>query len=104
MVQVVVLEDRPAHREELMGLLEQWTLADQLEIECAAAPDELRELVRRTPVDILLTDIDLGEGESSGIQLVQELFPAESGTQVIYMTGYPVRFCTEVYQTEHIYF
>lgn len=62
MVQVVVLEDRPAHREELMGLLEQWTLADQLEIECAAAPDELRELVRRTPVDILLTDIDLGEG------------------------------------------
>lgn len=104
MVQVVVLEDRPAHREELMGLLEQWPLADQLKIECAAAPDELRELVRRTPVDILLTDIDLGEGESSGIQLVQELFPAESGTQVIYMTGYPVRFCTEVYQTEHIYF
>ena len=27
-----------------------------------------------------------------------------SGTQVIYITGYPLQFCTMVYQTEHIYF
>lgn len=104
MIQAVILEDCPAHRDELLAQLAVWPKADQLEVRCAASAKELRGMLENAPVDIILSDIDLGMGESTGIRLVQELFPAESGTQVIYITGYPLRFCTEVYLTEHIYF
>lgn len=54
-------------------------------------------------IDIFITDIDLGEGNPSGIELVRRYFPAGSPTKVIYISGH-VEFCTSVYQTEHTYF
>lgn len=51
--------------------------------------------------DIALLDIELGP--DNGISLVKELFPDGSNTQVIYITGY-AEYCTDVYETEHIYF
>ena len=104
MIRTVILEDRPAHRDQLLEQLSAWPRADGLELRCAATAEELQDLLRAAPVDILFTDIDLGKGKSTGIQLVQELLSEESGTQVIYITGYPLQFCTTVYQTEHIYF
>ena len=104
MIRTVILEDRPAHRDQLLEQMSAWPRADGLELRCAATAEELEELLRGEPVDLLLSDIDLGQGKSTGIQLVQQLIPEESGTQVIYITGYPLQFCTTVYQTEHIYF
>ena len=104
MVQAVILEDRSSHRDELLSRLAAWPRADRLELRCAATAEELRCLLQAAPADILLTDIDLGEGEGTGIQLVREMLSDGSGTQVIYITGYPLQFCTMVYQTEHIYF
>lgn len=51
--------------------------------------------------DIALLDIELGS--DNGISLAKQLFPASSNTQVIYITGY-AEYCTDVYETEHIYF
>lgn len=51
--------------------------------------------------DIALLDIALGP--DNGIRLARDLFPAGSRTQVIYITGY-AEYCTDVYETEHIYF
>lgn len=104
MVQAVILEDRSSHRDELLSRLAAWPRADRLELRCAATAEELRRLLQAAPADILLTDIDLGQGEDTGIQLVREMLSDGSGTQVIYITGYPLQFCTMVYQTEHIYF
>ena len=104
MVQAVILEDRPLHRDQLLAQLAAWPQASRLAIRCAATAEELRLLLQAAPADILLTDIDLGAEKDTGIRLVQELLTEESGTQVIYITGYPLRFCTAVYQTEHIYF
>lgn len=104
MLQTVILEDHPSHREELLTQLSAWPLADRLEVQCAASAEELESLLRHTPIDILLADIDLGDGNPTSIQLVKKWLSDKNDTQVIYITGYPLRFCTEVYQTEHIYF
>lgn len=51
--------------------------------------------------DIALLDIELGP--DNGISLAKQLFPVGFNTQVIYITGY-AEYCTDVYETEHIYF
>lgn len=40
---------------------------------------------------------------TSGIHFVQKYFPAATGTQVIFITGY-VEYCTKVYEANHLYF
>jgi DNA-binding LytR/AlgR family response regulator len=45
----------------------------------------------------------MGEGNLSGIDIVQRYFPPASGTQIIYMSGY-LSQATEVYRTDHVYF
>ena len=79
MVQAVILEDRSSHRDELLSRLAAWPRADRLELRCAATAEELRCLLQAAPADILLADIDLGEGEGTGIQLVRELNTALQG-------------------------
>ena len=46
----------------------------------------------------------LGDDEqANGIRAVRELFGRGCATQVIYLTGY-IEYCTEVYETDHVYF
>lgn len=54
-------------------------------------------------VDVLVTDINLGSDGADGIELVRDLFPDGTKTQVIYVTGY-IEYCTPVYETKHTYF
>lgn len=54
-------------------------------------------------VDILIADIVMPEGQPTGIEVVRRFFPPESGTQVIYISGY-LEQAPEVYQTSHLYF
>ena len=79
MIRTVILEDRPAHRDQLLEQLSAWPRADGLELRCAATAEELQDLLRAAPVDILFTDIDLGKGKSTGIQLVREMLSDGSG-------------------------
>lgn len=60
-------------------------------------------MAKGTHVDVLITDIMMPEGQPSGIDVVQRLFPPSSGTQVIYVSG-SLEQATEVYRTDHVYF
>ena len=70
----------------------------------ACGPQELHDLVcAGTQVDVLFCDVIMQEGQPTGIQMVSQLFPPESGTQVIYVSGY-LQQALEVYVTKHVYF
>ena len=70
----------------------------------ATSLDELKAIIATgTHVDILISDIIMPDSPLSGIQVVQQLFPPESGTQVIYTSGH-LEQATEVYATNHLYF
>ena len=61
----------------------------------------LQAAAEKTPPNIALLDIQLGQ--DNGISLAKQLFPSPSQTQVIFIIGY-VEYCSDVYETEHIYF
>ena len=61
----------------------------------------LQAAAEKTPPNIALLDIQLGQ--DNGISLAKQLFPSPSQIQVIFITGY-VEYCSDVYETEHIYF
>lgn len=61
----------------------------------------LQAAAEKTPPNIALLDIQLGQ--DNGISLAKQLFPSPSQTQVIFITGY-VEYCSDVYETKHIYF
>lgn len=61
----------------------------------------LQAAAEKTPPNIALLDIQLGQ--DNGISLAKQLFPSPSQTQVIFITGY-IEYCSDVYETEHIYF
>jgi len=102
--QLVIMEDLQEHADQLASLLDGYPHPSCFEIYRMSTSAELEDFLSAgNRVDILLCDIQLGEGQDTGIQLVQRLFPPHSGTQVIYVTGY-VEYCTRVYETAHIYF
>lgn len=61
----------------------------------------LQAAAEKTPPNIALLDIQLGQ--DNGISLAKQFFPSPSQTQVIFITGY-IEYCSDVYETEHIYF
>lgn len=105
MATIVVLDDDPATLARGRKLVEECLPADpQLALLEAHGVDELEAILAEgTHVDILVTDIMMGEGQPTAIDAVQRLFPASSGTQVIYVSGI-LEQATEVYRTNHVYF
>ena len=105
MLTIVIFDDDILSLSSTHLLLEE-CLPDGIEHEVRAATstDELEAILASgTRVDILLCDIVTPEGQPSGIDIVQRLFPAESGTQVIYVSGY-LDQALEAYRTHHLYF
>jgi DNA-binding LytR/AlgR family response regulator len=105
MATVVVLDDDAQNIRRTVELVEREVSNDPaLRLFEATSIDQLLSLLLDIGhVDILISDIMLGEGQPSGIDVVQRLFPASSGTQVIYVSGYLAQ-ATEVYRTDHVYF
>ena len=83
---MAVLDDDQAQRDDLLRRVAAYSRAGELDVVACENPSDLRELVRRRHVDVLLADIFLGEG-SNGIDLVKELRFEAVGTQVIFVTG-----------------
>ena len=54
-------------------------------------------------IDLLFSDINLGENEKNGIEVVKAFQRLQPLCQVVYLTGY-LTFATEVYDTPHLYF
>lgn len=105
MATVVVLDDDAQNIRRTVELVKREASDDSaFRLFEATSIDQLLSLMLDIGhIDILISDILLGEGQPSGIDIVQRLFPASSGTQVIYVSGYLAQ-ATEVYRTDHVYF
>ena len=105
MANIVLFDDDQHSLATLHRLVEQELPADTPCTLMEASDLEALEaiLASNTQIDVLITDIMMPEGQPSGIEVVKRLFPPESGTQVIYVSGY-LEQAPEVYQTAHVYF
>lgn len=103
MIELVIVDDNEVIASHLAKDAAAHPRAAELHIITLHSGLELRKHVASgTRIDILLTDIQLGE-EENGIELVDELFGIGSATQIIYATGF-TEYCTPVYRTPHISF
>lgn len=105
MLTIVIFDDDILSLSQTHVLVEKSLPADiDHTIRLATNIDELEAVVSsEARIDILFCDIAMPEGRPSGIDIVQQLFPPESGTQVIYISGY-LELAPEVYRTNHLYF
>lgn len=105
MANIVVLDDDMDNLRHTCALVEQVAPKDAArKVYTATSPDELRSVVASIPhVDIFISDVMMPDDQPSGIDVVEQLFPASSGTQVIYVSGF-LNQAMEVYRTEHLYF
>lgn len=98
---VAIVEDDDEQASILERMILNYRNDSEIDVVRFSGFDDLEE--RASRIDIALMDIRLGDESKTGINAAATMFPQGSGTQVIYVTGYP-EYCTEVYQTEHIYF
>ncbi|MDO4806046.1 MAG: LytTR family DNA-binding domain-containing protein [Coriobacteriales bacterium] len=105
MATIVVFDDEPAYLARIHQLIEQEAPQDGTRtILEAASLGELKDILASgVHIDILVVDITMPEGQPSGIDVVRELFPPSSGTQIIYTSG-DLGQAPEVYATQHLYF
>ena len=101
---VCIVEDEAECAEALISKVSSSPFSEGLIVCQMASRAELESFLSAGhTIDILITDINLGTDAADGIDMVRDLFPAGSGTQVIYATGY-IEYCTPVYETQHVYF
>lgn len=105
MANIVIYDDDLQSISTLRKLVEQCAPAHEAyEIFSASSSNELEAMLNSgMKIDILFADIIMPNGQPSGIEVVQRLFPPESGTQVIFASGY-LQQATEVYAANHLYF
>lgn len=113
MYQLFVLEDDAVAAGEAVRAVVESPYGDQFAASVVSSSSELKALLDEGAIcNVLVADIRLGGGGSAdaggtacanGIQAVRELLGRGSSTQVIYLTGY-IEYCTEVYETDHVYF
>ncbi len=105
MATIVIFDDDPTSLARLSNLIESYAPADEHRtvLPVTSLPELEQILSDGIRVDILVADIVIGEGQPSGIDIVQALFPPSCGTQVIYVSGF-LEQATETYRTSHVYF
>ncbi len=101
---LLILEDDPEYQKVLRDMVATYPGSTGLVVDVISSISTLEALVASgARIDIFMTDINLGQGKPSGIEVVRRYFAASGKTQVIYISGY-VEYCTPVYQTDHTYF
>lgn len=94
---LLALEDNEEYQKVLRSMLSKYPGRSRLDVDIISGVTTFEALVASDDrIDIFITDIDLGEGNPSGIDLVRRYFPAGSPTKVIYISGH-VEFCASVY-------
>ena len=102
MLSLVICEDEPGVAAQLAALAEDCLRDRAASLTVLGGIGALSQALEEgLRPDIVLMDVVLKDG--SGIDAARALFPPGSKTQVIFVTGY-VEYCSEVYETEHIYF
>ncbi len=77
--------------------------ADDFTITCFSDVPSMLQAAKTTPVDLVISDIDLGENTPSGIDGVAELLKLWPDCAVIYLTAY-LSYATDIYETGPIYY
>lgn len=104
MYRTIIIDDDIEHARAIRKMVEESPWGSKLDTEFLTGFEALKPMLARgEEIDILITDINFGEGKPTGIEFVRQQFPPGSHAQVIYVTGY-VEYCTSVYQTDHVYF
>lgn len=105
MLAIAILDDLPSNLARTRELVEQCLpAATQASFIQASSPADLAaSLASGAQIDILVADIVMPDGQPSGIDTVERLFPAGCGTQIIYVSGY-LDQAPEAYRTPHVYF
>lgn len=81
---IAVIEDQALVREILMEVAQE--LGESCQVHSAASLSEARELLRRQPCHCLVTDLQLGDGES--LELIRELREAGETMPIILVSAF----------------
>lgn len=100
MTHVLICDNNPILSSDLQAQIAS-LYPDTFTIACCSSAEALRAEIAHKAPNIVLLDVLLGE--ENGIELAKNLFPHGSGVAVIFITGY-IEYCTDVYETDHIYF
>lgn len=125
MYRVLIIDDDAASRQRVQDVLFSHYNPALFSVSCASSEaDFLAQRLDFVTFDSVFADIELMDSSVSctaddastfstavgattpttnGIRFVQKYFPASTGTQVIFITGY-VEYCTKVYEANHLYF
>ena len=87
MTHVLICDNNPIFADFLKQEVQHY-LPVPSEISVCYTREDLRALTKQVPPQIALLDIHLDDSPENGITLAKELFPAGSGTAVIFVTGY----------------
>ena len=102
MVSVLICDNNPIFADYLKNEVEQ-LITVPCHVSVCHSSEELRQQCISNPPNIALMDIHLGDSAENGITLAKELFPSNSNTSVIFITGY-IEYVSDVYEAEHVYF
>ena len=74
---LLALEDNEEYQKVLRSMLSKYPGRSRLDVDIISGVTTFEALMASDDrIDIFITDIDLGEGNSSGIELVRRYFPA----------------------------
>lgn len=86
---LLALEDNEEYQKVLRSMLSKYPGRSRLDVDIISGVTTFEALMASDDrIDIFITDIDLGEDNPSGIELVRRYFPAGSPTKVIYISGH----------------
>lgn len=86
-VHVLLVEDEPLLLEGLQKLID-WQSLGLLVAACASSYEEALAQAQEKKPELIITDIMLGEGQPTGLDLVKKLRPLLPRTKVVLLTGY----------------
>lgn len=104
MLKVLIVEDQKEQAMIIRDMIALSHHASCISTEIVCDLQSLQDSLKpgAQEVDIVLMDVRLGDED--GVEVVKRHFATRTATQVIYVTGYPLEYCTKVYQTPHTYF
>ena len=101
---ICVLDDMPKLAEKISAMVASYLECQDIraDITTVGSSEELRSL-NIDKLDMLLADIDLGEGQENGIQLARFVKRRNPGCQIIFISSF-LNYATDVYCADHVWF
>lgn len=104
-LEIYLLDDDPVFLAAIQTALED-QLARQpysYRLHAFSSGEKLLAAAEQNRVDLLISDIDLGEEPISGLSVAQHIRRDYPDCGIIYLTSY-LEYATEIYETQPLYF